>query len=301
MQPAGAADPPRDPVFEQVARAVAKGECILFVGAGVHAPPPDGQTAIVYPAGERPPLGGALSQTIAGACGFAGRFPDVDARNLQRTAQYYEMTLGRQELCELVRREVDEGKRPSPALRALGRLGFSHIITTNYDSLLEDALRDAGRRPTVTVYSPEAHRVTPDPSTDPDPDHPLVFKIHGSTSDPPSMVITEEDYIRFVMRMGDLDQFHPVPETIRFRLKKWPTLFIGYSLIDYNLRLLFMTLRWKLDKARFPRSYSVDRRPDPIIASVYQDQREYVHFIVRDLWSFVPDLYRAVRNEDMPA
>ena len=67
-----------------------------------------------------------------------------------------------------------------------------------------------------------------------------------------SLVITDEDYIQFVLRMTDKEPYHPVPVTMKHYLKRWPTLFIGYSLKDYNLRLLFRTLRWKLDKAKFP-------------------------------------------------
>ena len=54
-------------------------------------------------------------------------------------------------------------------------------------------------------------------------------------------------------------EFNPVPDTFYYRLSKWPTLFIGYSLLDYNLRLLLKTLRHKKDQ--FPRSYSIDPWP----------------------------------------
>jgi hypothetical protein len=77
-------------------------------------------------------------------------------------------------------------------------------------------------------------------------------------------------------------------------------LFVGYSLLDYNLRLLFKTLRWGLDLAKIPRTYSVDREPDPLILNVWQN-RKYVTFIAQDVWSFVPELYRRVRGTEMPA
>ena len=76
------------------------------------------------------------------------------------------------------------------------------------------------------------------------------------------------------------------------------TLFIGYSLMDYNLRLLFKTLRWKLDAANVPDMYSVDYRPDALIMDVWQGQRRYVKFIAQDVWSFVPALHELVLGEE---
>ena len=64
-------------------------------------------------------------------------------------------------------------------------------------------------------------------------------------------------------------------------MKRWPTLFVGYSLRDYNLRLLFRTLRWRIDPANFPRAFSVDRTPDPLILEVWQNQRRFITFIAQ--------------------
>src|SRR5882762_10616287 len=116
--------------------------------------------------------------------------------------------------------------------------------------------------------------------------------MHGCVSDPNSIVVTDEDYILFVMRMGDSPPYHAVPERLQVKFKRWPTLFVGYSLLDYNLRLLFKTLRWKMDKAKFPTTYSVDPYPDPLIFDVWYNQNKYVTFIAQDVWNFVPELYR---------
>ena len=111
-------------------------------------------------------------------------------------------------------------------------------------------------------------------------------------------MITDEDYIQFVQRMSDKNSFHPVPAEVRYRLRRWPTLFIGYSLQDYNLRLLFRTLRWRVDPASFPMSYSIDLAPDPLILSVWQDQRRIITFFTHDLWTFIPWLYARVCDEE---
>ncbi|MES1242483.1 MAG: SIR2 family protein, partial [Acidobacteriota bacterium] len=116
-----------------------------------------------------------------------------------------------------------------------------------------------------------------------------------------SVVITDEDYIGFVQRMSDKDPKNPVPETVRFRLRRWPILFVGYSLRDYNLRLLIRTLRWRVDEANVPTAYAVDPFPDPLILRVWQDSRRFVTFFAENLWTFVPWLYREVTGQDFPA
>ena len=133
-----------------------------------------------------------------------------------------------------------------------------------------------------------------------DPNQPFVVKVHGDVQTPESIVITDEDYIQFVLRMSDKEPYNPVPLTYRFFFTKWPTLFVGYSLLDYNLRLLFKTLRWKIDPSVVPDTYSVDLSPDPLIVDVYYNRQRYINFITQDVWTFVPSLYHMVTGEEMP-
>ena len=114
-------------------------------------------------------------------------------------------------------------------------------------------------------------------------------------------MITDEDYIQFVLRMSDRDPtMGAIPTTLSYHFKVWPTLFVGYSLMDYNLRLLFKTLRWRIDQARTPATYAVDYAPDPLVVRVWQDHRRLVTFIVENVWSFVPKLYHRVTGSEMP-
>ena len=70
--------------------------------------------------------------------------------------------------------------------------------------------------------------------------------------------------------------------------------------MDYNLRLLLKSMRWRVDLANVPDTYSVDKYPDPLVLDVWSGQRKYVQFLVQDLWAFVPDLYHRVAGEEMP-
>lgn len=227
-------------VVAVIADAVRAQQCVLFLGAGAHAPPPAG-SAFDYPAECRPPTGGALSRQLAEACDFATRFPDEDASNLPRVALAYEIESSRARLVDAIADAVETGRSPSPMLRAMAELDFPIVITTNYDRLFEQALFGAGKRPRVAAYNPE-----PEPTIDlrdATSTSPVIYKLHGDIADRGSLVVTDEDYIQFVLRMSDKEPYDPVPLSLKFHLMGRTTVFVGYSMLDYNLRLLFKTLR----------------------------------------------------------
>ncbi len=276
---------------------VKSGRCILFLGAMASAAEPPAESGFTYSV--RPPSGGALSERLAEQC----EYPEPDRTNLQRVALYYQSREGfsRQDLVEAIRAEVAAPEIvPSPALHMLAALPFRIIITTNYDQLFESALSRAKtldgleKKPRLTIYDPLRNGPPEFVPRDPPEVQPVLLKLHGDFTRPESLVVTEEDYITFIQRMGN-SYFHPIHEQIRACMMEWPTLFIGYSLKDYNLRLLFKTLRWHVDPANYPLSFSVDPFPDNLIVTVWQKgPQPLVSFIKEDLWEFVPELYEAV-------
>jgi SIR2-like domain len=295
-----AAAPDTDPriVVDDVAAAVSGGECILFLGAGVHCAPPDG-SPYAYPEEARPLLGSELSERLAHGCYLPDRYPNESLTQLSRVSLFYETGKSRNRLVREINAAVQAGKKPSPVLRGLAELPFPVVITTNYDQLFEQALGEVGKAPRTSVYSPDSSVETEEYS-EPSPESPFVVKIHGDVGHPESIVVTDEDYIQFVLRMSDKRPYHPVPETCLELFVEWVTLFVGYRLVDYNLRLLFKTLRWKVDRSGIPDMYSVDLYPDPLILDVWQNQRRYVKFLAEDVWTFVPRLYHRVTGKEMP-
>src|SRR6266851_3309965 len=181
-------------VTELVAQ-VKKGDCILFLGAGVHMAPPEG-SGYTYPEEYRLPLGGDLAERLAGEFGFAGKFPQESPRDLQRVSLYIETEqgLGRKTLLDALERHLREGKKPSPALEILARLPFKIIVTTNYDRLLELALAKCDKDPARFVYDKDHDKRTQDMREEPTENRPLLFKMHGDFDDRASVVITDEDY-----------------------------------------------------------------------------------------------------------
>ncbi|MFQ5589214.1 MAG: SIR2 family protein [Nitrospiria bacterium] len=276
-----------------------RGNCVLFLGAGVHAPPPQ-DSPYDYPEAHRLPLGGDLAEQLSEAFGFVTheQFQGESPRDLQRVALFVETNFGRSALVNFLDEQLKKNRKPSPILRMLAEMPFKIFVTTNYDRLLEKALAACDKEPENFVYNPDSSERTPDMLDDPSRENPLLFKMHGDLQKRESIVITDEDYITFVQRMSDKDAVHPVPQTVRYRMQKWPTLFFGYSLRDYNLRLLFRTLRWRVDPANFPLSYSVDNHPDPLIQKVWQEKRDLIAFVTENLWTFVPYLYKEIMGKE---
>ena len=280
---------------------VKNGQCILFLGAMASAAEPPPGSPFKYPS--KPPGGGALSKMLAEMCGYS----EEDKTNLQRVALFFQSQAGksRKDLVDAIVAQVAAPQvEPSDALRMLAALPFRFIITTNYDKLFEEALQGARtsdglkKRPRISIYDPLKMGPPESVPLDPKEEEPVLLKLHGDIHKLESIVITEEDYITFIQRMS-VSYLHPIHEKIRSRMMEWPVLFIGYSLKDYNLRLLFKTLRWHVDAANFPLSFSVDPYPDNLIVSVWENgPQPMVNFIEADLWDFVPALYKACLGHD---
>jgi len=293
-------------VLNEIATAVQNEQCVLFLGAGVHAPAPPG-SPFQYDLPDRPLIGSELSLYLAKRSDFLERRPDEDPKNLPRVAMDFDLTKSRGLLIDTVRAAVQTGKQPSPILRALARLPFPLVLTTNYDTLFEDAAASFTgidrKVPFVCSYrnNVEREEVTdqyPYRRSFPSAGLPLVVKIHGDIlRNAASIVITEEDYIQFLLRMTDKGDFHPLPSDSRMLLSKWPTLFVGYSLRDYNLRLLLRSLRWKVELP--PEMYSVDRSPDPLLFEIYRQPPHKMVYVIEDVWRFVPELFKRVIGADL--
>lgn len=135
-------------------------------------------------------------------------------------AQLYREQLGSAALHNLVQRAAGEGRlTPSDAHRALVGIPWGSILTTNYDDLLEQALRTAHVRP-HTVWKDDQLPMAEPRST--------VLHLHGVLDDPASIVLTLDAYRRY-------PKDHPGLLTkVRQLLMEHPTLLLGFSATDPN-------------------------------------------------------------------
>jgi hypothetical protein len=281
--------------ISMIAENIKNGDCILFLGAGANACNEENEQN--YPAIKRPPmaseLAGILKDELKDKFGF--EFKDENNITLSRITQYYELKSGdRLNLTRTLKKYIYDGKEPSPNLLYLADMPFEYIITTNYDQLLEQALDKKNKKPITGIYHSDRQKKTDNVTRDQITKHtPFLYKIHGDIIDKQSIVITDEDYIHFILRMSDKDDYNPIPHVFTDALSQKSILFIGYRLMDYNLRLLFKTIRWGKDPISLPMNYSIDPSPDILIEQLFSVNYR-TNFLVLDSWKIIPLLHEAV-------
>jgi hypothetical protein len=142
----------------------------------------------------------------------------------------------------------------------LARLPFSVYLTTNYDDFLFRALLAEGKRPQrhVCCWNSALRRDPQVPKLPrgfwPTEREPLIFHLHGHTGHRSSLVLTEDDYLDFLVAMtshsitkGDKNTL--LPAAVETALMGNSLVFIGYRLSDWNFRILFRTLPGSLEKS----------------------------------------------------
>jgi hypothetical protein len=136
------------------------------------------------------------------------------------------------------------------SLAVLARMPFPIYITTSYHDFLERALIDENKEPRTQVVFWETGReydeaITakhyPDPSFNPTPANPAVYHLFGLENYPGSLVLSEDDYMKFLVSVvSDTDTQKPiVPPRLRRALASSHLLLMGYHLREWDFRVLF--------------------------------------------------------------
>lgn len=195
-------------------QAIRDGECVLFVGSGLSAGAglPGWQVLVGKLAAE---LG--LPQAAQGTTDYA-----LDV------AELYRQERGSERLAALIRAEFG-GTRAKPTLAhyLLMGMGIRHVITTNYDSLLERTLTALRRDPVKVLKEADVAR-TGETGTH------FVVKFHGDAEQSDDgIVLSRADYENFF-------EDHPAMTALLEGLLLNQTfLFVGYSLSDPNFRQIY--------------------------------------------------------------
>ena len=171
-------------------------------------------------------------------------------------------------------------------MRARGTPRYQLIVTTNYDDQLERAFDDLEEPYDVIWYiaDPEElrgkfwHRPWQEPPERieqprrytglPLGERTVILKIHGAIdrddADRDSFVITEDHYIDYLTKT-DIDQL--LPPAIIARLRKTCFLFLGYSMADWNLRVILHRI-WGEQPLSWP-SWAVRKEVDAVEAALW--------------------------------
>lgn len=219
--------------IQLILNAIQSGNCLPFLGAGasVSFKKGDGQEEAGLP------TGGYLAKLLANKCGYRnGNNPD-----LLKVAEYFVYTHSgnREPLERSIQEIIQIPCTPRPIHTVLSQLSQIKIaITSNYDTMLEQELARYGRYLRKHVYNPQnprnAHFAAPFKLNDKDI---VLHKMHGSIDDPQSIIITESDYIQYLTNLNDLDR--GMPSYFRNWIPQFTLLFLGYSLGDWNFRVIW--------------------------------------------------------------
>jgi 8-oxo-dGTP pyrophosphatase MutT (NUDIX family) len=205
-----------DTLVENFTRRLSAGQAALFVGAGLSK----GSGLVDWK---------GLLATPAKELGI-GIDSDVDFADL---AEFFAQERGRgaliQHLLDTLIRPVEHTQNHS----LIVHLPASEIWTTNYDTLLEDAFREAGK--TCDVKRRDADFIVnrPDAAV-------RLYKMHGDLAFPEDIVITRTDYDQYDQRYRLMGSkfFNTVADTT--------LLFVGFSFSDPNFRRIMGSLASRL-------------------------------------------------------
>ena len=134
--------------------------------------------------------------------------------------------------------------------RILARFPLKFYITTGQSDFMERALMAEDKEPRTQVcyWSGEPGNVLKEHRTDqnfePSIDQPMVFHLFGLENYPETLVLSEDDYISFLIsNVEDTNNQNPiVPLNLRKALGTSQLLLLGYRLYDWDFRVLFRFL-----------------------------------------------------------
>ncbi|PDW03665.1 CHAT domain-containing protein [Candidatus Viridilinea mediisalina] len=126
--------------------------------------------------------------------------------------------------------------------RILASLRLPIYLTANSDPLLAEALEEAQRTPQVIVcpWHLEEKYATESEIEAPTDEAPLVFHLLGSFADPDSLVITEDDYFRYLI--GVRANVGLIPPEVQRALADTALLFVGFRFDDWSFRALLQSM-----------------------------------------------------------
>jgi hypothetical protein len=165
--------------------------------------------------------------------------------------------------------ERDDTPPDANPLRLLARLDLPIYVTTSYFNFLERAIRAEGRIDVRTqicgdqsTLRPE-HRVERD--FEPSAQIPVVYHLHGLEDYPASLVLSEDDYLDFLVRVtrptDPTLQNAVIPPYLRAKLTPSTLLLLGYRLQDWDFRATFSGLIAVKEAPRLVLSVAIQLSP----------------------------------------
>jgi hypothetical protein len=131
---------------------------------------------------------------------------------------------------DIIRKSVSDTCIPDvPLSKAIFELNPTHIITTNYDKLLESS--DCVFRSQYDVVITDKDLLSASKNK-------YIIKMHGDIQHPDTIVLKEDDYLEYSQKHVLIELF------VKALLTDHTILFLGYSLRDYNVKLIISWINY---------------------------------------------------------
>jgi hypothetical protein len=150
--------------------------------------------------------------------------------DLVSVAQYHFNANGRQTINETIVDEFQRTAERNNNMDILSRLPIDTYWTTNYDSIIEDTLADAGKIVDKKITQNQMKNYKPNRDV-------VVYKMHGDKDFPDEAVITRDDYEKY-------DSTKSLFTTqLKGELITKTFIFLGFSFEDPNLEQILSKIR----------------------------------------------------------
>ncbi len=245
-------------MIEDLSLARSREKLVIFVGAGVSKNsglPTWGQIVQVFAREIQYPTRGRLA-----------------TEEYIRIPQYFyclDESENHADYYSLIRSMIPEDIRPNLLDKLIVSLHPKHIVTTNFDTLLDQVARGyeiiREDRDLLTGLSPH-----------------YLLKLHGDICQPEKMVFKEDDYLHY-------SQTHRLMETfLKSLLIDHVFLFVGYSLNDYNLKTFVSWIDYIAEEMRVKR----EMHRNYFLSSSHHAGKDYLRKYYEGKGLEVIDLYR---------
>ncbi len=156
--------------------------------------------------------------------------------DLVALAQFYEnQTRDRATINQAILDALGRNVEPTENHRILASLDIPVFWTTNYDRLIEDSLREAGKIADVKYTVPQL-------ATTRSKRHAIVYKMHGDVEHPANAILTKDDYEKYFKTHG------AYITALSGDLVSKTFVFIGFSFSDPNLDYILSRVRVTFEK-----------------------------------------------------
>jgi hypothetical protein len=246
--------------WEVLLKRIKDGKCTPFLGAGVYSEGPSLRTSVAKKWSEQ------------------YNYPFTDGTDLARVARFLTVEYGDAEYAsskyveELTSVAVPNFDDPKDPYSTLAKLPLPVYITTNYDDFMEQALikqkRDVKRDLCKWVRGLDEASPLLDQGFQPNVANPVVFHLYGYMQNQQSMALSEDDYFQFLINVSKDPEL--IPKRIQQAITGTSLLLLGYSLEDWDFRILFHFLAGYLKNSASRTHVAVQLSPSGTDVNVKQ-------------------------------